>query len=368
MALQHVPLFPPGSRACPYNYENAEETIAAVREGGISLVLAGHYHKGFDPVTKDGVTYIAAAAFCESPFAFLEVRLEAGREPEVIRHELRMPEGLPLAESHVHTELAYCAEHDLTAADAADTARLCGVEDMAFAEHSGQLYFDRDTFWGARFMSDGLQTREGREDRMADYRARTTALGLPRSRIGFEVDFDFQGRMVLEPAHRKEAGFLIGSYHWTPESAAREPFQAVRCIERLRTIWGPMLASGIDVLAHPFRFFARQPDDPPPEIFRELAALLAASGVAAELNTHIELPYPQFVLACLEAGVRFSLGTDSHNLAEVAEFWPHLQLLRSLGVRDSEWDGILWRPGLPVRGGGHPPVRPSSIPRSTKYR
>jgi len=347
IALQHVPLFLPGTVPCPYNYENAEKALQTARKGGISLILSGHYHAGFSPVTVNGITSVSAPALCEAPFQFLEIEFHQGKLLRVIPHALRMPEGLCLPESHVHTELAYCAD-DISVSQALSAGKLFSASPLCFSEHTGQLYFDKDTFWSARFMANGLETVQGRQNRMRDYFECVASCGLSRKRIGFEVDFDHRGRMVLQPEDRALAGFLLGSYHWTPESAARSPFDPQVCAERLRVIWESMLCSGIDVLAHPFRMYGLTEYDPPPELFRDLAGRLAKAGVAAELNYHNEEPYPEFVRACLDAGVRFSFGTDSHSLVEVCEFWPHLQLLRGMGVRDSDLDQFLWRPDLSI--------------------
>lgn len=343
IALQHVPLFPPGARPCPYNFTNAAAALAALERGGIGLTVAGHYHAGFGPIRSGSGWAVAAPALSVPPFRFLEVDYIAGRRPVAVEHALRMPADLPLAESHVHTELAYCAG-DITALGAVEACALVGVGAPAFAEHSGQLYFDADTFWSAAFMADGVEYPKGRVRRVDDYRRRAVAAGVPPERTGFEMDFDFSGRAVIEPADFAAAGFRIGSYHWTPETAARRPFDSERCAARHRAAWKAMLASGIDVLAHPFRMWNQAGAPPPSEVFEELADRLAAAGVAAELNFHTEEPAPEFARACLERGVRFSLGSDSHDLVEVGDFWPHLEFLRRLGVADRDLDRVLWRP------------------------
>ncbi len=76
---------------------------------------------------------LAAPALCVPPFRFLEVDIESGQAPRVKEHSLRMPEGLPLGESHVHTEFAYCAE-DVSIEAAIEVCALVGVAAPAFAE------------------------------------------------------------------------------------------------------------------------------------------------------------------------------------------------------------------------------------------
>lgn len=343
VALQHVPLFPRGVTSSPYNYENAEEALDSARRGGISLILSGHYHAGFPLTASGGMTFACAPALCESPFRFLEIELVPGAPPRETVHSLRLPAALAFAESHVHTELAYCAD-DISVEQALAMGTLFGTGPLRFSEHTGQLYFDEDTFWSAGFMQGGLNTVPGRRNRMRDYHALLARHGLSRSQTGYEADFDHRGRIVLTDEDRARAGFILGSYHWTPESAAGRIFDPDRCAERLRAVWDPMLASGIDVLAHPFRLFSRTGFHPPADLMKHLAGRLAAAGVAAELNFHNEEPYPEFVQACLDAGTRFSLGTDSHRLAEVGDFWPHVRLLRRFGISDSDWEHVLWNP------------------------
>ena len=75
-----------------------------------------------------------------------------------------------------------------------------------------------------------------------------------------------------------------------------------------------------------------------------IADLLADSGVAAEINFHTNQPEPEFFRLCLERGVRLSLGSDSHELSEFGEFWPHLRVLRAAGAAPAEISRSLLRP------------------------
>lgn len=343
VALQHVPLFPPGSADCPYCLTNAEEAIAALRQGGGVLALAGHAHAGM-PLAQRGELHCAVApALCEAPFQFLVIEIADGVPPRAEMHPLALPTGLELCESHLHTQFAYCAD-DISIDAAIELCALLGVRRPAFAEHSGQLYFDADTFWRARFMETGVRHAQGRQRRMELYFEALAAAGIPPARRGLEVDCDFHGDPVIEDRDRARAGFLLGAVHWTRMSAAREPFDADVLAQQHLRAWSRFLSCGIDVLAHPFRVFSRNGGLPPDYLLAPLADLLAARGVAAEMNFHTQTPIPAFVQICLEKGVRLSLGTDSHRLSEVAEFWPHLQLLDALGVARSELANVLWQP------------------------
>lgn len=90
VSVQHVPLFPPGSSACPFNYTNAHDVIAAMQRHGIRLAISGHYHAGMDLIHADGMNFAAAPALCETPFRFLEIALDE-EEIRIRNHALQMP-------------------------------------------------------------------------------------------------------------------------------------------------------------------------------------------------------------------------------------------------------------------------------------
>jgi histidinol phosphatase-like PHP family hydrolase len=91
-----------------------------------------------------------------------------------------------------------------------------------------------------------------------------------------------------------------------------------------------LLKNGVDILAHPFRYFLRNRLNPPTDLYKPLAQLLAASGTAVELNYHTNENDPLFFEICLEYGVPIALGSDAHHLAEVGAFGRHLSLLKEI--------------------------------------
>jgi len=92
VAVQHVPVFPPGSTDCPYAYLNAAEVVHVMREEEITLAVAGHYHLGIDLLRSDGITFHATRALCEKPFCFDVLRSD-GREVGVEHHTLEPDSG-----------------------------------------------------------------------------------------------------------------------------------------------------------------------------------------------------------------------------------------------------------------------------------
>ena len=79
----------------------------------------------------------------------------------------------------------------------------------------------------------------------------------------------------------------------------------------------------------------------PASLVPGIAALLHEHNVAAEINFHIQETSPEFVKTCVDAGVKFVFGSDSHNLYEVGEFYPHLELMRRCGYSNSDLTEIM---------------------------
>lgn len=350
VSLQHVPLFPHGASASPYGYTNAGVVWEAFERNRYTLSLSGHWHAGDDLIARGAGRAVIVPALCESPFAFAEITID-GDDVETRRHELRLPEGLELIDYHVHTPLAYCSENMDNAMSLA-LAKEFGLAGLAFTEHSGQLYFDKDTFWSASFLRDGIDTAQGRQDRMEDYLRTTTdflASANCKSQIedrkwlGLEIDCDNSGNPVVRPEDWDRTRIRLGSIHWLDELRKPEPeidlnVAAEEMLGRLSRFVG----CGIQILAHPLRVFRRWPDaDLPPKLIPGIMALLREHNVAAEINFHVQMTSPEFMSACLTHGVKMVFGSDAHNLCEVGEFWPHLELVKECGCTESDLPGIL---------------------------
>ena len=102
-----------------------------------------------------------------------------------------------------------------------------------------------------------------------------------------------------------------------------------------------LLSHNVDAIAHPFRVFRRAKLPTPENLLLPVADLFAKYKVAAEINYHTNEPSLPFIQACLERGVKFTLGSDAHNLYEVGEFDPHLKLLEEAGYDGDLYDILL---------------------------
>ena len=334
--LQHCSLFPPGLSACPFNYTNADEIISRMHKHGISLALSGHFHPGLDLLHHQAGAFAIAPALCEAPFAFLEIELDGGKV-RVTRHELRMPPEKRLVDWHVHTPFAYCAR-DMNFARAAMLADDLGLAGLAFTEHSGQLYFDADTYWGGHFLREGANYPFGSDNRMPQYLSAAKS-HCPPALLGLEADCDYSGLPVIRQGDERELSVLLGALHALPELEKPAP-EMDRAAAEFLALLERLLKFNLQALAHPFRVFRRRGLEVPAALFAPTVQLLRAHAVAAEINFHTDAPPPDFVRLCLESEVKLTFGSDAHALYEVGEFAPHLQLLKQCGY-DGELQDIL---------------------------
>ena len=340
IALQHVCLHPPDINVCPYNYTNADDIITEMRNNDIFFSIASHFHAGFDVVEQNGINYFCAPALCESPFPFTVIDIN-DRDITVARHQLAIPEGLDLVDRHIHTQFAYCGEN-MDIQRAANIADGLGLAGFGFAEHSGQLYFRKRTYWSGKAYLRGMRIAKPRNNRMTSYFETAAKLNLPPGSVGLEVDIDIDGNPLLHDKDRARAGYLLGSVHYLREFSKRQPDYQTICDEFL-ALTEKLLTSGIDILAHPLRIFPRANLPYPNRVLEPLVRLLRENKVAAEINFHGNQPPVDFVQLCLNAGVRLAFGSDSHNLYEIGEFTPHIAMLRQCGY-SGDFSDILLQP------------------------
>ncbi|MBM3237131.1 hypothetical protein FJZ31_12635 [Candidatus Poribacteria bacterium] len=324
IAIQHVPLFPPGKHECPYNLTNAETALQIMKEADIQWVIAGHYHSGFK--LQNGLFSVATPALCEKPFRFLEINID-GQETQVIEHQLSLPAELQLNDVHIHSHYAYCNEN-MDFQKALELAELFNLSSISFTEHSPHLYFTRENCDGA-YLHKGLKgTKELISSRISEYYDEAKKFVADNVLLGLEVDCDFNGRPVVFDEDRNKFNLLLGAMHNLPPEVEKDEHLAATAF---LTILEKFLGCGIQILAHPFRVFRRSRLKTPEHLFPDVVRLLKEHNIAAELNFHTNEPPLKFVEMCLEEGVKFAFGSDAHNLYEVGEFYPNIRLLQEAG-------------------------------------
>ena len=343
IALQHPPVYPAIDSHYPYRPVNAAEIIDSFQKAGVILSLSGHYHKGQKARAHEGVLYHTVPALCESPFRFSLVRITGTRvEIEELNLAMQIPN---IIDVHCHTEHAYCGTTVDTAPCIALSQAL-GVSTLCFTEHAFQLYFDKKTAMGFKWQSTPSLAETvwatPERHRMAAYRRFAQKLRSPFIKIGLEVDLYNNGQLLLAPEDAEaDWDILIGAIHsiqdFIPGKTGQKDAENLflRDVEHL-------VGYDIDVLAHPFRFFSRNRLETPTRLYPVVAGLLADSGVAAEVNFHTHQPDPEFIRQCAEKGVKIAFASDTHDLAEAGEFWPHVNVLRQAGVTPKTYTETLF--------------------------
>ncbi len=332
IAIQHNPIFPAvDSTAYPYMPTNTEAIKESYQKAGVVLSISGHYHPGQHLQHDNEVAFYTAPSACNKPFNFALISLE-GRKATVEELSLEI-QGEHLIDCHSHTEFAYCGE-DVIAESNIVLNQTMGLSGLCLTEHAFHLYFDRETALSYRWQHDRdlvQRTLSGQNPRMEQYRLLAARLKSANVYVGLEVDLAVGGELLLATTDRDGWDILVGAVHALTSSPPNTDAEAasafMKDVEQL-------VQQPIHVLAHPFRWFRRAKRERPVHLYQDVAQLLASSGVAAEINFHTNDPDPRFLEACLNRGVKLALGTDSHNCAEVGEFYPHLALLKKLGVTD----------------------------------
>ncbi|WP_176012161.1 metallophosphoesterase [Victivallis sp. Marseille-Q1083] len=338
--LQHVPLYPPGRADNRYGYANADEIVGPMRRLGVAASISGHQHEGCRTLPDEGVSFCCLPALCEAPFAFRIYTLsDAGRlDEETIA--LQLPAGRRWSDFHTHSPFAYCNEN-IDYHLERQLMDLLHLDRVAVTEHSSHLFYPREEYLKRQWFEHGMPP-PGPADRSGDYLTyldRITAAD-SRFRRGTELDIAGDGSFLINRALQRGTELRLGAVHALPDAAAPDaPAHFLKLAERL------IAAGGIQVLAHPFRVFSwNGVGRKPAELFAPLVKLLKEHQVAAEVNFHCNRPDPDFTRQCIDAGVKISLGSDTHNLYELGFFNPHLDFLRAIGY-DGDWDDILFDPG-----------------------
>ena len=341
IALQHNPIYPHINDEYPYNIANPLDVIASYRRAAIVTSVSGHYHPGIPLTYSGGVGYVTCPALCEDPFPYLRLRVNGG---EVIstRPKLKMDCPVTLSDVHVHTEFAFCGS-GITAKTAIERAKQFGVDRISLTEHADQLYMDYDTWRMSEVISDPdlhHRMRDEKLDRYAEYRKAVEPLRSSSVRLGLEVECNSRFEPILLQEDRQGWDILLGGVHWMSTDMIQECGSRDKTFMRLLDA---LIDSGVDILAHPFRYFHANGLPVPRQLFRTIAQLLADEGVAAEVNFHNNVPDDTFIRCCLEENVRIALGSDSHAFHEVGELQLHLDFLRRIGVSDELLPAIIYQ-------------------------
>ncbi len=341
IVLQHNPMNPVIVKdEYPFMLTNRTEVMADYAEAGVVLSISGHYHTGQALNVADGVRYFTAPAVCEAPFRYAMITLRE-RDMDVELRPLAAEAEPAIIDCHAHTEFAYCGT-DITAEGAIARARIFGLAGQCLTEHAGQLYCNQDDFWTARHIREPAVWRSGENSRMAEFREKMLPLRDDFVRVGLEVGLDADGKLTIRDEDRDWPDLLIGAVHWIPEDP--DELNDAQLADAFMRASRGLAESGVDILAHPWRFFRREKRPTPKELYGDLADVLAATDTAAEINFHTNQPDPVFIAECIARGVKISFASDAHAMYEPGGLTAHLALLRQAAGRDDIADLLFYPP------------------------
>ena len=303
-------------------------------ELNIKAVIRGHASPECRPAREGFPEVVYSPVFCESPFSFKIVEFDGrgGCSDETV--SLKLPDGVEWIDHHTHSPFAFCNENvdpsvEQQLMDALNIRAAC------VTEHSSHLCFQRSEYSLQKWFFD-IPFKPSSQNRSAEYLHYFDGLDKSRFLCGTELDVNVRGDMVLCPELESGARFRIGAIH-----ALSDPQSEHAPEEFLFLAESLLKRGGVKVLAHPYRVFAwNGVKQNPSHTYLPLVNLLRKYNAAAEVNFHHNRPDPVFTRMCIDAGVKISFGSDTHNLYEIGFFNPHIEFIRSIGC-DGDLNDIL---------------------------
>lgn len=235
---------------------------------------------------------------------------------------------------HVHTHFSACGLDEMTPESIIQKAEKKGIEYLAITDHI-------HPHTGLSFLNL-LREEFGRIN---------TAV---KVYIGCEADILSVGESVIGPELIAQTDFIMAAANhfplpWVskPEGGNRREI-AQHFLDMFRYAAG---LEHVDVIAHPLYVMpgSFEPTDPAELTEAELAPaveIAAKNNVAIEISRRALSPGQtsfllMFYRLCKEAGIKFAIGSDGHQLTDLAETLLVEPIIKELGLIDTD----IWTPG-----------------------
>lgn len=250
---------------------------------------------------------------------------------------------------HVHTTLSYCHEGELTIDNLVKLAKNKGIKGFAITDHAHHLYFDNVSAWKYKYILDYslfLELIDTRRKNFENYLELITIYKKSQNGlkilVGTEVDVAKNGDLVFDYKYRDSLDLLIGGIHWLP--CLSNDFSHKDLLVEFMDFTMMLMEHDLTILAHPTRIFRANKMEVPQEVIKPIVLKAREKNIAIEINSH-NYPDPdiKFIKACIDEGVKLSLGTDTHRIAEFGDFSIHKRLLKSAGIHDGIIDSIMFK-------------------------
>jgi len=224
---------------------------------------------------------------------------------------------LPKFDFHIHT--SYSSDGEGTVASIVEAAETRELAAIAITDHGPELSVGISPEKIIPMLQDIELARK--DARIPVF------IGMEANIIGMDGQIDLEGWVV------EKLDVVVVGLHKL-DSSGHQPEELVR--EYLNAVMNVMERQRVDILAHPFHFHSYLAPHLSPDEIDQFAKLAAERGVAVELNSKYRVPDENLLRACLREGVKLSIGTDAHTVAEVGRVdWP-MTMLRRVGARQED--------------------------------
>lgn len=248
---------------------------------------------------------------------------------------------------HVHTNLSYCHEGDLSLERLVEIAPTKGLKGFAVTNHAHHLYFDNRSAWKYDYILNYQLFEDVKDKGSEKFKEHIALLRAYRSKtgidilLGTEVDVARNGELVFDKKFTEQLDLIIGGVHWLP--CLRHTFKYSQLIVEFMDFTMMLLEHNITILAHPTRIFRANKLEVPKEVIKPIIQKAKEKGTAIEINSHnYPDPSPEFIRSCIDEGVKLSIGTDTHRIDEFGDFSVHKSLFEGSGVNLSNVNDYLF--------------------------
>lgn len=158
--------------------------------------------------------------------------------------------------------------------------------------------------------------------------------------LGFETKLlDMDGTLDIPKHAQERAELLICSLHRIPGIHDMGGDLAISDLDKNKTkgIYIEALKAicknpSVDVIGHPFDLLQRHNIPMPNEDeMHGIAKVISAYGKAVEINTNYNMPPVEFIRICRDYGIKFSIGSDAHDVSRVGDISGALEMLAQAG-------------------------------------
>ena len=240
---------------------------------------------------------------------------------------------------HSHTSFSYCADKDVNLScyeDAIEKNPL--LDEVCITDHGMAIYFPDEIAWKWEFVKNESILDKYIHDgnsKLEKYLSLFSVYNNSGIHCGIEVEMSESGRLIYDPFYRDKLIPLIGSVHFL-FSSKKYGFSLCDILNEWSYHTEKLICSGIDILAHPFRWICGQvPIDN--YLIGRIVKRAYNEGVALEINGH-NITFPIYVAdktmlrIAAEIGAKISFGVDAHRKEDIGDFSYHMKLLNDCGM------------------------------------